>query len=172
MPSIRQTLSVAALVALPFVVPVACSKNDTPAPELQPRAGAAETPPTPKPKLACALVTQAEMSKILGTAVTAEPHGTPAETKCIYRPVTGTSPYVEFSVNWGDGEVAMSAMGSMINRKPAIASPYDGIGDQAIAAGSALMIRTGEDLVQLVFSGVSDAPRVARQIFDTAKPRM
>jgi hypothetical protein len=56
--------------------------------------------------------------------------------------------------------------------EPGLASPYDGIGDQAAAVGPALMIRTGEDLVTIVFGGVSDAPASAKKIFDTAKPRM
>jgi hypothetical protein len=34
------------------------------------------------------------------------------------------------------------------------------------------MIRTGEDLVSIVFSGVEDAPSKAKRIFDTAKARM
>jgi hypothetical protein len=51
-------------------------------------------------------------------------------------------------------------------------SPYDGIGDQAIAVGPALMIKTGEDLVKLIFTGVDNAPVKARKIFDTAKARM
>ena len=33
------------------------------------------------------------------------------------------------------------------------------------------MIRTGEDLVTIVLSGVSDAPAKAKRIFETAKPR-
>jgi hypothetical protein len=164
-------ISVALRVALLVALPVACSRNDKSPPRAQ--EAAAETPPAQRqPLTACAMVTEAEMSKILGSPVTAEPHGTLDETKCIYRAVSGTSPYVEFSVNRGDGEVAMSAMGAMMNAHPTIANPYDGIGDQAIAVGTALMIRSGEDLVQIVFSGVSDAPRAARQIFDTAKPRM
>ncbi len=38
--------------------------------------------------------------------------------------------------------------------------------------GTALMIRTGDDLVTIVFSGVADAPAKAKRIFDTAKARM
>ena len=48
----------------------------------------------------------------------------------------------------------------------------DGIGDQAIAVGPALMIKTGDDLVKLIFTGVDDAPVKAKKIFDTAKARM
>ncbi|MEO7103490.1 MAG: hypothetical protein ABI311_08865 [Gemmatimonadaceae bacterium] len=163
------------LAALPLFLLAACAKKDMQVAESQ-GAGqaAAETPPpTKQPLTACQMVTGAEMSKILGVAVTAEPHeGTADQTECIYKPASAISPYVEFTVNWGDGETAMTAAGMMNQHEPGITSPYDGIGDQAVAVGPTLMIRTGEDLVNLVFSGVTDAPTVAKRIFDTAKPRM
>jgi hypothetical protein len=79
---------------------------------------------------------------------------------------------VEIKVDWGDGEVAMRAAAMMNRKEPGIADPYEGIGDQAIAVGPTLMIKTGEDLVQLIFTGVDDAPVKAKKIFDTAKARM
>ncbi len=122
---------------------------------------------------ACTLVTPQEMSAILGSTVTAEPHeGTVDKTQCIYKPASTPSPYVDLTVNWGDGESAMAAMGAMNHVEPGITNPYAGIGDQAAAVGTALMIRTGEDLVTITFSGVDDAPAKVRKIFDTAKPRM
>jgi|GEM_PF-847274 len=122
---------------------------------------------------ACTLVTAAEMSTILGSTVAGEPHeGTADKTQCIYKPANAPSPYVDLTVNWGDGESAMAAMGAMNHVEPGITNPYAGIGDQAAAVGTALMIRTGEDLVTITFSGVDDAPAKARKIFDTAKPRM
>jgi hypothetical protein len=51
-------------------------------------------------------------------------------------------------------------------------NPYDGIGDKAVSVGPALFIRTGDDLVTIVLSGVSDRPTLARKIFDTAKAGM
>jgi len=61
----------------------------------------------------------------------------------------------------------------VLNRdEPGIGNPYDGVGDQAVAIGPTLMIKTGEDLMKLVFSGVDDAPAKARKIFQTAKPRL
>jgi hypothetical protein len=66
----------------------------------------------------------------------------------------------------------MKGMGIAEEHEPGITSPYDGIGDQAAAVGPALMIRTGEDLVTIVFSGVTDAPAAAKRIFDTAKAKM
>jgi hypothetical protein len=62
---------------------------------------------------------------------------------------------------------------NMLNRsEPGIGSPYEGIGDQAVAVGPTLMIKTGDDLMQLLFNGVDDAPAAAKKIFLTAKPRM
>ena len=60
----------------------------------------------------------------------------------------------------------------MKRNKPGIASPYEGVGDQAVAIGPTLMIRTGEDLMQLIFCGVEDVPAKAKKIFQTAKPRL
>jgi len=122
---------------------------------------------------ACAMVTAAEMSAILGAPVTAEANDrSNGKTECIYTPTSGISPYVELSVDWGGGEAAMTATGMMRKMEPGLTNPYEGLGDQAAAVGPALMIRTGEDLVTIVSSGVSDAPAKAKQIFETAKGRM
>lgn len=132
----------------------------------------AATPLRPAPR-ACALVTEAEMSTILGVSVVAEANDrSNGKTECIYKPASGVSPYVEFSVDWGSGEAAMAATGMMGKLEPGLTSPYEGIGDQASAVGPALMIRTGDDLITIVSSGVSDVPAKARQIFNTAKARM
>lgn len=126
----------------------------------------------PRPT-ACTLVTAAEMSTILGGAVAGEPHeGTADKTQCIYKPANAASPYVDLTVNWGDGESAMAAAGAMNHVESGITNPYAGIGDQAVAVGTVLMIRTGEDLVTITFSGVDDAPAKAHEIFNIAKPRM
>ena len=66
----------------------------------------------------------------------------------------------------------MASAGAMGRREPGLTNPYEGIGDQAAAVGPALMIRTGEDLVTIVFTGVSGAPAKAKRIFETAKARM
>lgn len=119
----------------------------------------------------CALVTDVEMSEILGTRMIATERGG-GNTECSYAPASGISPTVKLTVDWGDGKVAMASAGMMAKLEPGLSSPYAGIGDQAVAVGPALMIRTGDDLVTLVLSGVSGAPAKARRIFDTAKPRM
>ena len=66
----------------------------------------------------------------------------------------------------------MRAMGTMANVEPGIADPYSGIGDQAISVGTVLMVRTGNDLVSITFSGVDDVPTKARMIFDTLKAKL
>lgn len=134
---------------------------------------AATALPAPPLARACELVTSVEMSTILGSAVVGTPNeGSVGKTECIYKPAEAISPYVELSVTWGDGRAAMTAMGMMGNIEPGIANPYEGLGDQAAAVGSTLMIRSGEDLVTLSFSGIDDTPAVARKVFDTAKGRM
>lgn len=119
----------------------------------------------------CALVTAAEMSAILGTPVVAEPRSG-GGTECNYQPVSGISPTVKLTIDWGDGKIGMASAGAMGRHEPGLVNPYDGIGDQAAAVGPALMIRTGEDLMTIVFSGVSGAPAKAKRIFQTAKGRM
>lgn len=122
---------------------------------------------------ACEMVTAAEMSAILGKKVTAQPdEHSPGTTGCNYKPESGISPSIEFSVSWGDGDAAMKGVGMANRHEPGLASPYDGIGDEAAAAGPALFIRSGEDLIQIVFNGVDHAPAAARKIFDTAKAKM
>lgn len=172
MQSIRQNI----FHVFAMMLVAACAPNDKPAADSATAVAVAttESPSQEKERLrACALVTEAEMSAILGSAVVAEANDrSSGRTECIYKPAQGVSPYVEFSVDWGGGEAAMTAMGMMGQAEPGIASPYAGIGDQAAAVGPTLMIRTGEDLVSLVFSGTADTPKKAKRIFDTAKARM
>ena len=126
----------------------------------------------PRPT-ACNLVTAPEMSAILGATVQAEALERAVDkTECIYKPASAPSPYVELTVEWGEGETAMNAMGAMAHAEPDLTNPYAGIGDQAAAVGTALMIRTGKDLVTITFSGVEDAPAKAKKIFANAKARM
>lgn len=122
---------------------------------------------------ACSLVTDAEMSTILGVAMATDSNDrSSGKTECNYSPRSGVTPAVKLSVDWGDGEVAMNAAGFMGKHEPGLTNPYEGLGDQAVAVGPALMIRTGDDLVTIVFTGVSEAPAKAKRIFDTAKGRM
>ena len=132
---------------------------------------AASTTPAPIRPTACALVSEAEMSAILAAAVVAEAIN---DSTCIYKATAEVGPIVELSVRWGEGAGAMQGIGMAEQDEPGVASPYAGIGDDAAAVGTGLMIRAGEDLVTILFGGVSDvpAPSAAKKIFDTAKPRM
>jgi hypothetical protein len=134
-------------------------------------AAAAKKPHTSTP--ACQLVSSAEMSTILGTPVVGKPDDRPGEfTQCTYQPASAGFPSVELKLTWGDGAAAMQGMGMAGKREPGLVTPYDGIGEQAGVAGPLLLIRTGDDLMTMVFNGVTDTPAKAKRIFDAAKARM
>lgn len=162
-------------LALPVLLLAACSRKDKTTSESQQAAGTTAIAPADqrKPPSACAMVTAAEMSTILGSSVAAASQDDGGnKTECIYKGATPQSPYVEFTVNWGDGEGAMTAQAMLGQQQSGLTHAYPGIGDQAYAVGPELMIRTGDDLVTLLVIGVSDAPATVKRIFDTAKPRM
>jgi hypothetical protein len=122
---------------------------------------------------ACELVTQSAMSTILGAPVVSAGSGSASgQSKCVYTPATGSTPYAELSVDRGDGEAGMAGVGFMQKNVPGMVNPYDGIGDQAVAVGPALYIRTGDDLVTIVLSGVKNSPTAARTIFNAVKAGM
>jgi hypothetical protein len=160
------SLGAAALAAL------LCSSCDSAKKPVDALPPAAKTVAPPKQASACEMVTQSEMSAILGVAIAAtDTTHSAGETACTYSASSGF-PTVQLEVDWGDGEAAMGAFALLNRSEPGIGSAYDGVGDQAVAVGPTLMIKTGEDLVKLVFSGVDDAPAKARKIFQTAKPRL
>jgi hypothetical protein len=155
--------------ALAALLCAGCDSAKKPVDALPPSAKAAEPS---KQASACEMVTQSEMSAILGEAVAAKDTTHSAgETACTYSAPSGL-PTVQLAVDWGEGEAAMGAYAMLNRNEPGIGSPYDGVGDQAVALGPALMIRTGDDLMKLIFSGVDDAPAKAKKIFQTAKPRL
>ena len=129
-----------------------------------------EAKPLPK---ACELLGAKEMSAILGAEVSTQANeGSSGKTECIYSPLKGISPYAEFSVEWGEGQSAMDAAGAMAKQGDGMVNPYAGIGDQAVAVGTSLMIRRGQDLVTITLSGVDNMPEKARRIFDTASAKL
>ncbi len=157
-------------VALAALLCAGCAPNKSDNVEAIPPAMKAS--PQSKQASACEMVTQSEMSAILGVAVaTHDTTHSAGETACTYSAPSGF-PTVQLEIDWGDGEAAMGAFAMLNRHEPGIGNPYDGLGDQAVAIGPTLMIRTGEDLVKLVFSGVDAAPEKARKIFATAKSRM
>ncbi|SRR5579875_601329 len=125
---------------------------------------------------ACDLVTSSQMSAILDSPVVGTPNDrSNGKTECVYqtdKPITGTVPYVDLTVEWGGGEAAMAAMGAMGRVEPGITNPYAGIGDQAGVVGTSLWIRSGEDLITITFSGVDNASVKAKRIYDTLKAKM
>lgn len=127
-----------------------------------------------KGRTACEILPAATMSTLLGSSVAAEASGNPAggQTKCVYTSAGEGGPYAELSVDRGDGESGMAASGFMQKQLPGAVNPYDGIGDQAMSVGPALLIRTGGDLVTIVLSGVKNRPALAKKIFDTARAGM
>jgi hypothetical protein len=119
---------------------------------------------------ACSIVTAEEMGKILGSPVTTEANDRRSQTKCIYN-AEGMVPYAELQFSWGDGETGMTAAGMMGRMEPGLTNPFAGIGDQAAQAGPMLFIRRGDDLIELVLSGV-DIPKAAKQVYDILDKRL
>jgi hypothetical protein len=172
-------LAAAAFVSLAPII-AGCSKSpDTSGSaaasgtSAQVAAAPAQEKATPK---ACDLVTAKEMSVILGSDVVGTPNdGSNGKTECVYKtdkPITHSTPYADLSIDWGSGEGAMQGVAFLNKHEPGIADPYAGIGDQAVAMGPTLMIKTGDDLMTIILSDVDDVPGTARKIFKTAKPRM
>lgn len=117
----------------------------------------------------CSFVTQAEMRAILHAPVVAHVSGS---DKCTYAVPSHASPYVQVEVDRGDGRVAMRAAGAMSHVEAGMTNPLAGLGDQATTVGPAVMIRTGDDLVQIVLSGVDGRLAKAKLIFKTVKARL
>ena len=113
--------------------------------------------PAPRPK-ACALVSQSEMSAILGGAV-----GTPAgkegpdTTACRYSPANDNaiSPYAHVAIDWDAGDEAMGAnkLAAKLLGKDAgfsIAEPIEGLGDEASAMiGGVINVRKGRTFIKI-----------------------
>ncbi len=167
----KPLVAAATLGALAVLLSAGCNSAKKPA-NVDAVAPAPKAAEPVKQASACEMVTQSEMSAILGVAVAAKDTTHSAgETTCTYSAPSGF-PTMQMEVDWGDGEAAMGAFAMLNRNEPGIGNPYDGVGDQAVAIGPTLMIRMGEDLMKLVFSGVDDAPAKARKIFQTAKPRL
>jgi hypothetical protein len=112
------------------------------------------------------------MSTILGGAVTAAANDRSSQTKCEYNSSNGGPLYVELMLSWGDGEAGMAGADMAGSQMPGMVNPYQGLGDQAKAVGTMLMIRRGEDLITITFSGVDDLPGKAKQIYQVLDKRL
>jgi hypothetical protein len=157
-----------------------CSKNDAAAPAQL--AAAAKSGPggaeIAKHASACELVTAAEMSTILGGAVTAAAGGNerpPSSTECIYSSAGGSNRYAELEVDWGGGKLQSfnSAAGMAGHAAPGSVDPLKGLGEGAYeVAGSQLFVSTGGNLMMIRFLPGAYDLKKARQIYDAAKVRM
>jgi hypothetical protein len=152
----------------------ACTPKQETAANAAGASAAASPAPEPEKKslTACEMVTAAEMSALLGGAVTAQNGPTNGQTACTYNPVAGISPYAELKVEWGSGEAAMMGASFANAHEPGLAEQSDGLGDQAVSVGPATMIRRGDDLVTVTLSGVDDIDARIRSIYALVDKRM
>ena len=179
-----------------------CSKENpvsvdaTAAPSATATGTMAVTPDSKQHVNACDMVTQSEMSAILGGEVTAAPGGNdrpPSSTECIYSQVDGwrpdveptsfaemqaaPGPYAELQVDWGGGDIQAlgTAAGLAQTAAPAGAvDPLAGLGDRAYqVTADQVFISTQGDLIMIRFPPrSSEVVAKARRIYETAKPRM
>lgn len=168
--SIRALLPLLAILSFG----IACSRNET-GPALSASSSGIAPAQSRAAATACAMLTASEMSAIVGTAVKAEPEEGNGTTTCRYRPAPDSSPFVEVKIEWGGGAAAMMAtnvLGALDRDMRKVIDPLAGIGDQATSIGPVLMVRTGDDLVNLMMLGVDDEVAKARRIIDAMRPRM
>jgi hypothetical protein len=122
--------------------------------------------PPAAPPTACKLVSQAEMSAILGGAVgTPVPKEGSDATACNYPPANpnAVSPYAQVAIDWDAGEEAM--MGNNLAAKLlgkdagfSIAEPIEGLGDEASTMiGGVTNVRKGRTFIKITLGGQSHA---------------
>jgi hypothetical protein len=128
---------------------------------------------------ACDMVTQSEMSAILGGAVAAAAGSRelpPSKTQCIYSSVAGSNANAELEVDWDDGDVkAMGTAAGLVNSVAAGAvDPLQGVGERAYLVTPWLVfVSTHGQLMMIQFDpGTKNVIPMARRIYDTAKLRM
>ena len=149
-----------------------CARHSNVDAAAEPAHTAAQATPEPRLLSACEMVTAAEMTKLLGGAVSARPGPSNGQTACIYTAVTGISPYAELKIEWGSGEAGMMGANIANAHEPGLADPLDGLGDQAMNLGPAVMIRRGEDLVTITLSGVDEVLPHVKVIYSLIDKRM
>ena len=126
---------------------------------------------------ACEMVTQAEMSAILGGAVKATPVDKGrTSTECDYAG-PDDKPYAELQVDWnaGDPEVLGKAAGLAQGAGPAGAvGGLQGLGDRAyqVTASQVFISAHGHLMMIRFLPGTSDVLGMARRIYETANARM
>jgi hypothetical protein len=114
----------------------------------------------------CERLPASEMSALLGVEVVAEGKERDYKSTCTYTQ-EGTFLFVEVEFEPGAGKAGMEGAGMAAQSQPGVADPLAGLGDQAVMAGPMIMIRKGEDLLTLTFSGVDvEWAVLARQILE------
>ena len=123
---------------------------------------------------ACELISAADMSAVLGSAVTAVADNRGGQTKCTYESAGGEigGAYAEVQLNWGDGVVGMKGAGVVEPQLGQVMGRLAGLGDQATSVGPMILIRRGSDLITLVISGVPDSTSTARRIYGLLDARL
>ncbi len=86
---------------------------------------------------ACELVSAADMSTVLGSAVGAVADDRGGQTKCTYETVGGDlgAPYAEVQLNWGDGVVGIKGAGAMEPQLGRAMGELAGLGDASTSVG-------------------------------------
>jgi hypothetical protein len=127
---------------------------------------------------ACSLITQEEMSRILGGAV-ATPEARGALT-CTYRPAVPETltPYAEVKIDWNGGEQAMTGMrlaGRAMGADAgfSVFEKIDGVGDEAsMMIGGVMNVRQGVILITIDLRMQSDAKEKGSAIANTILARV
>jgi hypothetical protein len=116
---------------------------------------------------ACALISAADMSTVLGATVAAVADDRGGQTKCTYSAAGDElgGAYAEVQLNWGDGVAGMKGAGAMEPELGQVMGKLAGLGDQATSVGPMILIRRGSDLITLVISGVPDSDGAAKKIY-------
>lgn len=126
---------------------------------------------------ACDLVTAAEMSTILGRAVTATTNDrSPNDVGCVYTPAGASEAILDLRIEDGAGPATMAAAGlaGSVSAGTGMLNPLQGVGEQAVyleVAGQ-VMIDAGDDLVQVSLTDIADPLPKVRRIYEIARPRM
>ena len=151
---------------------LACTKQPVPRDTAgQPAAATAVAEAALRPvATVCDVMTAAEMSKLLGSPVTAKPQRLSSD--CVYASVADVGPNAELKIERGDGEAAMQGATFANQFEPGLANPLTGLGDQAISAGPMIMIRRGDDLISIMVSGVEDSLAAVKRIYAAVDAKM
>lgn len=153
---------------------VGCSDSRSPpasaaAPDTSSQPSAPDAEHQAKVVEACKLITAEEIKALAGEPLEATPDG---KTGCVWQAANSALPHIEFKIDRGSAEIAMTAFGMLAKHEPGISNPYDGLGDEAVAIGPSVQIKRDEDLITIIVMGVDDNEAAVRKIYETATARM